>query len=522
MKELKLSISLINKSLFLIGFILFFISGTATSQDLSRKERRELRKKEKEAERLAIEEEEREYLFEETLKPKPKKRGKSLVQADDAPVDEALAEVEDDLEEIVDSAVLAYIPKVTMELLSDRLSCVENEIPLTLNNKVASFIDYFTVRNSKYTVRMLQKKDYYFPLFERKLKEHGLPDELKYLAIVESGLSHSAISRAGAGGLWQFMVGTGRMFGLNQTPYLDDRFDPELSTEAACKYLKYLYNFFGDWELALASYNAGPGRVRGAQRKTGKKKFWDIYHALPAETRAYVPQFVAVTYAMNYAELHNLHPHPDSMMVDIPNLPVSVNKSVNLERIAEHYEMDVTQLRVLNPTLRKPITPNTGTYYLRMPKAVAEDFMANNEALTDSFATTRREMVAQVSSKGYAAAAPKGGRRVFHRVRRGENLSLIANRYKVNVSDVKGWNRLRSNTVMAGQKLVIYQQGAPAPVLAKSSPVKPGNSKTYIVQPGDTLWSISQKHDDLTLQDLINKNNLRDKKIIPGQKLIVG
>ncbi|MCA6410127.1 MAG: lytic transglycosylase domain-containing protein, partial [Cytophagales bacterium] len=188
---------------------------------------------------------------------------------------------------------LEYVPaEATPQLIAERLSSLQGIIELTYNSKVQSFIDYFTIRDREYTRMVQRRKDLYFPLFEKKLKEYGLPDELKYLSIIESGLNPRVMSRARAVGLWQFMSGTGRYMGLSNDWYIDERMDPEKSTDAACRYLAQLYSNFGDWQLALAAYNSGPGTVRNAIRRSGyKKNFWEVYARLPRETKSYVPQF---------------------------------------------------------------------------------------------------------------------------------------------------------------------------------------------------------------------------------------
>jgi len=199
-----------------------------------------------------------------------------------------------------------YIPDATYNQIQYRLEIIDTEIPLNFNTRVKSFIDYFTVRDREYTKMVLRRSTYYFPIIEDILAKYNLPDELKYLAVVESGLKPTARSRAAAVGLWQFVYYTGRTFGLHSDWYVDERMDPVKSTEAAAKYLKSLHKMFGDWELALAAYNCGPGNVRKAIRRSGyKRKFWDIYRFLPRETRGYLPQFVAITYAFNYKEEHN-------------------------------------------------------------------------------------------------------------------------------------------------------------------------------------------------------------------------
>ena len=183
---------------------------------------------------------------------------------------------------------IEHIPADTpADLIADRMSCIDSEFPLTLNSHVRAQIDRFTLRSRNFVKTVLRRKDLYFPIFEKYLAQYQLPDELKYLSIIESGLSPVAVSRAKAVGLWQFMSGTGKLYGLHTNWYWDDRMDPERSTEAACKFLSELYNMFKDWPLALAAYNSGPGTVMKANRRSGyKNNFWEIYQYLPNETRA--------------------------------------------------------------------------------------------------------------------------------------------------------------------------------------------------------------------------------------------
>ena len=196
---------------------------------------------------------------------------------------------------------------VSGDLLRERFAKLQKTIPLRYNEPSHQYVEYFISKKPGFTRTVMERMPYYFPTFEKYLAKHNLPDELKYLAMIESGLNPRILSRVGAGGLWQFMRATGREMGLRQDAYIDERFDPEKSTEAACRYLKMLYSIFGDWEMALASYNAGPGTLKRAMRRTGGSDFWSVYPALPKETRSYVPQFVAITYMMHHGEEHMIN-----------------------------------------------------------------------------------------------------------------------------------------------------------------------------------------------------------------------
>ena len=256
-------------------------------------------------------------------------------------------------------------------IVKERLEQLSMQIPLHHNKRVKSFIDYFVEKNRSYMKRVLADQQRYFPIFEYYLAKHGLPDELKYLSVVESGLRPSAVSRAGAAGLWQFMPSTGRLYGLKQSFYVDERRDPHQATEAACMYLKYLHNMFDDWELALAAFNSGPGRVSRAIRRSGHRKFWKIYRHLPRETRSYLPQFVAITYVMNYYAHYNLF--PEARFFAMESDTVHISGGLELSLLSKPLNLCPKYLRELNPSyVRGVITQRPSqirtTYTLR-PKA---------------------------------------------------------------------------------------------------------------------------------------------------------
>jgi len=418
-----------------------------------------------------------------------------------------------------------YVPADdTPELLRDRLACIENNIPLVYNDRIHSFINYFTIRDREYTKLMMQRKNLYFPLFEKYLAKYGLPDELKYLSIIESGLNPRAVSRARAVGLWQFMSATGRYYGLHNDWYIDDRMDPEKSTDAACRYLRDLHSMFKDWELALAAYNTGPGNVKRAIRRSDyKRSFWEIYPNLPRETRSYVPQFVAIIYTMNYLEQHNFLDEGQEMLVQHDT--IQVKKFMNFETFATLTGTCVEDLQKLNPSVQRNAIPETGRYYtVKIPMQARYQLDINRVVILDSASKVgRKELELLVKNM---EGSTYGRDRIVYKVKSGDVLGSIAIRYGVRVNDLKKWNNLHSNTIRVGQRLNIWTKGsAQSTVIASAKPVQPvpvPNSKMYTVQPGDTLWDISKKFEGLTIEKIKSLNNLGTSKIQPGQKLIIG
>lgn len=422
-------------------------------------------------------------------------------------------------------------------LIADRLACIEKTMPLVYNERIHAFINYFTVKDREYTRMMMRRKNLYFPIFEKYLAKYGLPDELKYLSIIESGLNPRAMSRVRAVGLWQFMSATGKHYGLNNNWYIDDRMDPEKSTDAACRYLRDLYNMFRDWELALAAYNTGPGNVKRAIRRTGYRKpegnafaklsFWDIYPNLPRETRSYVPQFVAITYAMNYLDEHNFFDEGEELLPRYDTLQVS--KFLHFETFAALTGTCVEDLQRLNPSIQRNAIPETSKVYtMYIPEDAKLLLAANRLAILDSASKTGKkeiEALAKTSSEG-----TYGRDRVVYRVKSGDVLGSIAMRHGVSVTNLKRWNNLRSNTIHVGQRLNIFpnnRSGSSSVVASNrtsgnSSPSPIPNSKTYVVQPGDTLWDISKKFEGLTIEKIKSMNHLGNTKLQPGQKLIIG
>src|SRR5690554_5818620 len=415
-----------------------------------------------------------------------------------------------------------YIPDFTYDQVKARIEAMDTEMPFELNETIFSFIHYFTVRNRGYARMILERKDTYLPLFEEALARHHMPDDIKYLSIIESGLNPRARSRVGAMGLWQFMPATGREYKLYVNQHMDDRMDPELATEAAVRYLKALHRMFGDWEVALAAYNCGPGNVRRAIRRSGgKKTFWGIYNHLPRETRSYVPQFQAMMYVLRHVEEHNLILEEPSF--PIPYETVQFNHEVDLERLAELSGICIEDIEELNPSvLRRRIPASHKHYALKVPKANAEFLAENMEWISDSVSSAYNpnRLVATVENPN-----TEDGEKITYRVRSGDALGTIARRHNVTVADLRNWNGLYSNLIRVGQQLSIYTDSPQQfdQNLASTSPNdNPSNSRVYTVQPGDSLWLISRKVDGVTIDQIKKLNNLNNNQIKPGQKLIIG
>lgn len=337
-------------------------------------------------------------------------------------------------------------PELDEELIFARLKLLNEESPMGLEPNAAAleYIQFYSTRRNKHLGRMLGLAPYYFPLFEEKLDKHNLPLELKYLPIVESALNPRARSRVGATGLWQFMFGTGKMYGLKVNSYVDERMDPIKSTEAACAYLAKLYGMYNDWSLALAAYNAGPGNVNKAIRRSGgKTTYWEVRPYLPKETRGYVPAFIAVNYLMNFHEEHNIYPAENTCSWAETDT-LLINSTVRFDQLEAFIDIDRETLSWYNPTYRKGVIPSGGSYELRLPYEKVAGFIAMKDSIENYKKDDEPEIKIEDEPLVYV-------------VRSGDVLGTIARRHGVSVSQLQAWNNIRGHMIRPGQKLYIYK-----------------------------------------------------------------
>ena len=340
----------------------------------------------------------------------------------------------------------------------DRLSRMPTVMEMTYNEIVRKFIDMYTGKLRDQVSFMLSACNFYIPIFEEALDAYNLPLELKYLPVIESALNPSAVSRAGATGLWQFMLSTGKIYGLESNSLVDERRDPIKATWAAVRYLKDMYDIYKDWNLVIAAYNCGPGNLNKAiYRSGGKTDYWEIYNYLPRETRGYVPAFIAANYVMTYYCKHNICP----MDTNIPDVTdtVQVSRNIHFQQIADICGIEVDEIKSLNPQYKRNIIPGENKpQTLRLPLGGISAFIDNQDTIyahrRDELFKNRR--LVTVGGQGSSANAAKGGT-VYHRIRRGETLSSIARRYGVTVKQLQQWNGLKGTKISAGKSLKIYR-----------------------------------------------------------------
>ena len=447
---------------------------------------------------------------------------------------------------------------VSDEVYVERLKALPTVIEMPFNQIVKSYITRYTEKGRAQVAVLLGLSHYYTPIFEQALEAEGLPLELKYLPIVESGLDPNAVSKSGAAGLWQFILATANGMGMEVNSLVDERRDPYKSSQCAAAYLKDLYQTYNDWSLAIAAYNCGPGEVNKALRRAGgdpkSHDFWSIYNLLRAETRGYVPMFIAANYVMNYYQDHNISPvlATQPLVTDT----VAVKERLHLQQVSDVLNIPIDELRILNPQYRADIVPGTvdKPYYLILPSQQAYAYIVSEKEIfaQDKEKYAQRGVVepgitdSRQTTDVVAQATPTSVQTTYiikHKVVSGETLSQIAKKYGVTNAQIKEWNNLRRNSVRVGQQLRITTadpayahlaqpattEAAQAPATqqqtqttatpSKKKKEKESKSKTYTVRKGDTLDKIARKH-GVTTSELRKANpKIKGDKIHPGDKL---
>lgn len=454
------------------------------------------------------------------------------------------------------------VAPVGEDVYIDRLQRLPTIIDMPYNNVVRQYIDLYAVKKPGLVERVLGASLYYMPIFEDAVERHGIPNELKYLPIIESALNPNAKSRAGAVGLWQFMPATASDWGLEVNSLVDERRDPYASSEAAARYLKSLYNTYNDWSLAIAAYNCGPGNVNKAIRRSGlpKKDFWTIYNHLLKETQGYFPSFIAANYIMKYFGEHGISPALAKKPVVTDT--VHVNRRVHFEQISEVLDIPIDEIRALNPQYIADIVPgNIRTYTLILPSVQAACYVANEDSIVNHNAE-KYARPDRITPGGSIKDLPEGSEYIetlvvkYHTVRKGENLNTIAKKYGVSASEIRKTNNIKGSSLKRGRKLrintyerryvapktgtdsiaatdtisgnptadrpVTITEETPASTAKPKTPTPPArnntSTKTYVAKSGDSLTKIAARH-GVSVEAIRQANNLKTDNILVGQKL---
>ncbi|WP_300488687.1 lytic transglycosylase domain-containing protein [Flavobacterium sp.] len=469
-------------------------------------------------------------------------------------------DMESDLAKVnIDQEVAYDLPT---DLLKDRLKRLDEKSPFNIeyNQGLENIIKSFLKNRPKAFERMMAISEYYFPMFEEKLAKYNIPLEVKYLAVVESALNPKAKSRVGATGLWQFMYATGKQYNLEVNSYVDERSDPMKATEAACQYLSTMYGIFGDWDLVLASYNTGPGNVAKAIRRSGGlTNYWNIRKYMHKETQGYLPAFLATMYIYEYRKEHGIVPKR-APLTYFETDTLMVKQKMSFKQLSDLLDVPVEQLRLLNPIYKLDVVPyvTDKAHYIRLPKQKAGMFVSNEDKIyayvqyeeekrekpftttnirKDAIAqrTTKRDSLAIANVEDFPMKAVKKTRIKYYTVKRGDNLSEISSKNNVTVAELKKWNKLKKNTVNAGQKLKIEfetnvmvadrsaaKKKTAEPKVTEPKIVEPKaiENDLYVVQKGDNLTAIAEKN-KVTIDQLKEWNNIESNEIKIGQKLTI-
>ncbi len=448
-----------------------------------------------------------------------------------------------------------------------RLQAIDSFLPLPYNETVRNFIGLYTIRKRELTSYIMGLSKYYFPIFEEALERYNLPHELKYLPIIESALNPIARSRAGAVGLWQFMIGTAKLYGLEVNSYVDQRCDPIKASDAAARYLRDLYAIYGDWHIVIAAYNCGPGNINKAVRRNGGKQgYWDIYYSLPRETRGYIPVFIAASYLMNYGKEHMLKAAEPKFKTLTDT--IEIHNYLNFEQLSAVMNISVEELRQLNPQYRRDIIPARPEKpcLLKLPSQSISAFIDNQTQIfafnRDKYFPNNQLVPLKGKYRGTKVSLLAGIKEVTHTVKSGETLGSIAGQYKVSVAELRDWNDLgKKSTLHIGQRIAVYVPGksvknspaksetqtagqqvtanVPTETKRDTSAAKATDSKSvkvagalasadaaaedfilYTVQVGDSLFTIAKKFPGITDADLIAFNKIRNVRgLYPGQQI---
>lgn len=403
-------------------------------------------------------------------------------------------------------------------IYKSRLDSIQKIVPLSYNEYVHDYIEIYSKRKEMIG-KMMGLSDYYFPIFETALRAHQIPSEIKFLPIIESAMDPHAVSRVGATGLWQFMFGTAKAYGLQMDNFVDERKDPIQASYAAAAYFRDAYDELGDWLLAIAAYNCGKGNVKRAIDKANSRNFWDIRPYLPKETRNYVPALIATIYVMNHTDKHQIQLKSSELTLRTDT--IHVNHFVSLSDIARALVMTEDQLFSLNPSYKKKII--NGTLFapkrLVLPKVTQDKYAQLYDVLNTDLPMNRevimaatddvRELRKKRDEKPVSIAS-------FHKVAPGQNLSMIAEKYGIEVQDLKVWNKLKSATIVVGQKLKIIKSKSGGKTAQPKSKI---SFLTYKVKSGDTLSAIAEKYEGITVASLKQDNGLNKSTLRTGMVL---
>ena len=354
----------------------------------------------------------------------------------------------------LDTNAVRYTSSVPDSVFVQRLSEINSFIPLSFNDVVKNYIILYSEKMPQKMSRVIGLGNYYFPIFQETFNRYNIPEELRAMAVIESMLKYDAVSKVGAKGMWQFMYGTAKLYGLTINSFVDERLDPVKAVDAAARYLSDSYAIFGDWLLAIASYNCGPGNVSKAMKRSGKKDVWELYYYLPKETRGYVPAFTGALYALNYYKEYGISPEPVDLPAQVDTF--HIHKMLHFKQVSELTGVPLETLRLLNPQYTHDIIPGSQKeeWILRLPAHYTNDYIAVEDRVHLHKADTLLSPVAIKKIKDGG-----DGQRIAYKVKSGDTLGGIAKRYGCTVKQIQTWNRLKGTTIRIGQTLSIYRGG---------------------------------------------------------------